>query len=57
VTADEPGAGACHLTARSLRDAVEAAGFRVRDTETVPGPFPIGHLAARLDWARMRGLG
>lgn len=38
--------GARRFTARSLRDAVEGAGFRVRRAETIPGPFPIGHLDA-----------
>ena len=38
--------GARRFTAQTLRDAVEAAGFRVRRTETVPGPFPIGHIDA-----------
>ncbi len=38
--------GARRFTARSLRDAVEGAGFRVRRAETISGPFPIGHLDA-----------
>jgi len=38
--------GARRFTARSLREAVEAAGFSVRRVETIPGPFPIGHVEA-----------
>lgn len=38
--------GARRFTARSLRDAVEGAGFRVRAAETIPGPFPIGYVEA-----------
>jgi phosphatidylethanolamine/phosphatidyl-N-methylethanolamine N-methyltransferase len=38
--------GARRFTARSLRDAVEGAGFRVRAAETIPGPFPIGYVDA-----------
>jgi phosphatidylethanolamine/phosphatidyl-N-methylethanolamine N-methyltransferase len=38
--------GARRFNARTLRDAVERAGFRVRRVETIPGPFPIGHIDA-----------
>ena len=38
--------GARRFTAQTLRDAVEAAGFRVRRAETIPGPFPIGYIDA-----------
>lgn len=38
--------GARRFDARTLRDAVERAGFRVRRVETIPGPFPIGHIDA-----------
>jgi phosphatidylethanolamine/phosphatidyl-N-methylethanolamine N-methyltransferase len=34
------------FTARSLREALEAAGFRITRAETIAGPFPIGHIEA-----------
>ncbi len=38
--------GARRFTARSLRDALEAAGLRVTRAEVIPGPFPIGYVEA-----------
>jgi ubiquinone/menaquinone biosynthesis C-methylase UbiE len=38
--------GQRRFTARSLREAIEAAGLRVHREETIPGPFPIGYLEA-----------
>lgn len=38
--------GKRRLTQRSLRAAIEVAGFRVDGEETIPGPFPIGFMAA-----------
>lgn len=35
------------FTARSLRDAIAAAGFRVAREEAIPGPFPVGFIEAR----------
>lgn len=34
------------FTARSLREALEAAGFRLERAETIAGPFPIGYASA-----------
>lgn len=34
------------LTSATLRGAIEAAGFTVVQAETIPGPFPIGYVAA-----------
>jgi len=34
------------FTARSLHEALSAAGFTVRREETIPGPFPIGYVEA-----------
>jgi ubiquinone/menaquinone biosynthesis C-methylase UbiE len=38
--------GQRRFTARGLREAVEASGFRVRRVETIAGPFPIGYVDA-----------
>jgi phosphatidylethanolamine/phosphatidyl-N-methylethanolamine N-methyltransferase len=38
--------GQRRFTARSLRDALEAANLRVLREETIPGPFPIGYVEA-----------
>lgn len=34
------------FTAGTLRQAIEAAGLHVQRFETIPGPFPIGYVAA-----------
>ncbi len=34
------------FTGRSLREALEAAGFRIERAETIAGPFPIGYVEA-----------
>lgn len=34
------------FTARSLREALEAADLRIERAETIAGPFPIGHVEA-----------
>ena len=36
------------LSAASLRAALESAGFTIERAETIPGPFPIGFVAARV---------
>lgn len=36
------------LSARSLQQALAAAGFSIERAETIPGPFPIGFVAARV---------
>jgi phosphatidylethanolamine/phosphatidyl-N-methylethanolamine N-methyltransferase len=38
--------GRRRFTARSLSFAIEAAGLRIVKAETIPGPFPIGYIAA-----------
>ena len=38
--------GQRRFTAETLRRAVEKAGLRVQRFETIPGPFPIGYVAA-----------
>lgn len=38
--------GQRRFTARSLREALEAAGFRIERAETIPGPFPVGYIEA-----------
>ncbi len=38
--------GQRRFTSATLRAAIEAAGFHVVQAETVPGPFPIGYVAA-----------
>lgn len=38
--------GQRRFTAATLHAAVAAAGFAVKRTETIPGPFPIGYLEA-----------
>jgi len=38
--------GQRRFTQASLRAAIERAGLRVVQDETIPGPFPIGHVAA-----------
>lgn len=38
--------GQRRFTAQSLGLAIEAARFRIHRTETLPGPFPIGHVEA-----------
>jgi ubiquinone/menaquinone biosynthesis C-methylase UbiE len=38
--------GRRRFTSATLHDAIEAAGFTVVQAETIPGPFPIGFVAA-----------
>ena len=38
--------GRRRFTAKSLREALEAAGLRIVHAETIAGPFPIGYVAA-----------
>jgi phosphatidylethanolamine/phosphatidyl-N-methylethanolamine N-methyltransferase len=38
--------GQRRFTARSLREALEAAGFRIERAETIAGPFPVGYVEA-----------
>lgn len=38
--------GRRRFTSTTLRSAIEAAGFKVVQAETIPGPFPIGYVAA-----------
>lgn len=38
--------GQRRFTAETLRAAVDAAGFRVVRSETIPGPFPVGYVEA-----------
>lgn len=38
--------GRRRFTSAALRAAIEAAGFTVERSETIPGPFPIGFVAA-----------
>jgi ubiquinone/menaquinone biosynthesis C-methylase UbiE len=38
--------GRRRFTSTTLRAAIEAAGFTVVHAETIPGPFPIGYVAA-----------
>jgi hypothetical protein len=38
--------GTRRFTANSLRQSIEATDFRVVRTETITGPFPVGHVEA-----------
>jgi phosphatidylethanolamine/phosphatidyl-N-methylethanolamine N-methyltransferase len=39
--------GQRRFTSTTLRASIEAAGFAVKQAETIPGPFPIGFVLAR----------
>jgi hypothetical protein len=38
--------GQRRFTSRTLRAAIESAGFAIKRVETIPGPFPVGHVEA-----------
>jgi phosphatidylethanolamine/phosphatidyl-N-methylethanolamine N-methyltransferase len=38
--------GQRRFTSKTLRAAIESAGFAIKRVETIPGPFPVGHVEA-----------